>query len=70
VTGWPGSARWRSAVEQRHLQREPGLGHLRVAATAAHYTVTGVALVTLGPWELRVRVTGRDAVTLPFQVTG
>jgi hypothetical protein len=44
-----------------------------VAATATgagHYTVTDIPLMTVGPWELRVRVTGRDALTLPFQVTG
>lgn len=49
-----------------------GLATPEVAATAAgggHYTVTGVPLVTVGAWELRVRVTGRDALTLPFQVT-
>jgi hypothetical protein len=43
-----------------------------VAATAAgagHYTVAGLPLVTVGPWELRVRVAGRDALTWPFQVT-
>ena len=49
-----------------------GLATPEVAATAAgagRYTVTGVPLVVAGPWELRVRITGRDALTLPFQVT-
>jgi hypothetical protein len=44
-----------------------------VAATAAgdgRYIVSGVTLVTAGPWELRVRIAGRDALTWPFQVTG
>ena len=40
------------------------------AAGAGHYTVTGIPLITAGPWELRVRVTGRDPLTLPFQVAG
>jgi hypothetical protein len=43
-----------------------------VAATAAgagHYTVSDVTLITVGLWELRVRVAGRDALTWPFQVT-
>jgi hypothetical protein len=50
-----------------------GFATPEVAATAAgagHYTVAGVALVTTGPWELRVRITGRDALTWPFQVSG
>jgi hypothetical protein len=50
-----------------------GFATPEVAATAAgagHYTVAGVTLVTVGPWELRVRITGRDTLTWPFQVTG
>jgi hypothetical protein len=50
-----------------------GFATPEVAATAAgagHYTVAGVALMTTGPWELHVRITGRAALTWPFQVTG
>jgi hypothetical protein len=50
-----------------------GVATPEIAATAVgagHYTVAGVPLVAAGPWELRVRITGRDALTLPFQVTG
>jgi hypothetical protein len=50
-----------------------GLATPEIAATAAgagHYTVAGLVLPAAGPWELRIRVTGRDPLTLPFQVTG
>ena len=53
----------------------PLMGHAtpEVVATAdgaGHYTVTGVPLMTVGAWELRVRVAGREALLLPFAVTG
>ena len=60
-------------IEVQAVMPLMGIATPEVAATAAgagHYTVTGVPLVTVGPWELRVRVAGREALTLPFQVTG
>jgi len=60
-------------IEVQAVMPLMGYATPEVAATAAgagHYTVAGVPLVTAGPWELRVRVTGRDVLTWPFQVTG
>ena len=49
-----------------------GLATPEVVATAAgagHYTVHGLSLMAAGPWELRIRITGRETLTLPFPVT-
>ena len=53
---------------------QPVLGHAtpELVATAAgggRYTVAGLILMTTGPWELRVRVTDREARTVAFEVT-